>query len=74
MCTRGLGKYFILQEYGKIITSSQGVIELFINYLGIVIDSEMSLTPLCKNIQKRIVDKIYMLCKLGKFLNYKASI
>ena len=43
------------------------------NYLGIIIDAEMSLAPLCKNIQKRVIDKIYMLRKLGKYLTYKAS-
>ena len=44
------------------------------NYLGIILDSEMTLTPLCKNIQKRVLDKIFMLSKLGRFITYKASI
>ena len=44
------------------------------NYLGIILDSEMSLVPLCKNIQKCVVDKIFMLRKLGKYLTNKALI
>ena len=44
------------------------------NYLGIVLDPEMTLAPLCKVIEKRVIDKIYMLRKLGKYLTYKASI
>ena len=31
------------------------------NYLGIILDSEMSLLPLCKSMEKRVIDKIYML-------------
>ena len=44
------------------------------NYLGIVLDSEMTLVPLCKNMEKRVVDKIFMLRKLKKYLTYKAAI
>ena len=43
------------------------------NYLGIVLDADMSLTPLCKTISTRVNDKIYMLRKIGKYLTYKAS-
>ena len=42
------------------------------NYLGIVLDAEMSLIPLCNNILKRVTDKIYMLRKIGRYLTYKA--
>ena len=34
------------------------------NYLGVILDSEMSLDPLCKNIEKRVVDTVFMLKKL----------
>ena len=44
------------------------------NYLGIILDSEMTLAPLCKTIEKRVVDKIFMLRKLGRYLTYKAAI
>ena len=42
------------------------------NYLGIVLDSEMSLTPLYKNLEKRVIDKV--LRKLRKYLTYKAAL
>ena len=38
------------------------------NFLGFVLDSEMNLQPLCRTIEKRIIDKIYMLKKLHKHL------
>ena len=44
------------------------------NYLGILLDSELSLTPLYKNIEKRVIDKVYMLRKIRKYLNYKAAL
>ena len=31
------------------------------NYVAIVLDSELSLTPLCKNIEKLVTDQVYML-------------
>ena len=34
----------------------------------------MSLTPLCTTIEKRVINKIYMLREIGKLLTYKASI
>ena len=34
----------------------------------------MSLIPLYKNIEKRLVDKIYMLKKLGKYITYNAAL
>ena len=36
----------------------------YYNYLGIVIYFEMPLGPLYKNLEKRIVNKVYMLRKL----------
>ena len=30
------------------------------NYLGIVVDLEMTLVPLYKNIEKRVIDKVYV--------------
>ena len=44
------------------------------NYLGFLLDCEMSLLPLYKNIEKRLVDKIYMLKKLRKYITYNAAL
>ena len=44
------------------------------NYLGKIIDAELSLLPLYKNIQKRVIDKVYMLKKLRKYLTYKSAV
>ena len=44
------------------------------NYLGIMLDSELTLMPLCKTIEKRIINKVFMLRKLGSYLTYKASV
>ena len=44
------------------------------NYLGIILDAELSLVPLYKNIQKRVIDKVYMLKKLRKYLTYKSAV
>ena len=44
------------------------------NFLGVVLDTEMNLQPLCKVIEKRVIDKIFMLKKLRKCLTYKAAI
>ena len=43
-------------------------------YLGIPIDATMSLTPLVKNIKKRVSDKLFMLRKIRKFLTFDASV
>ena len=43
-------------------------------YLGIMIDSIMSLTPLTKDIKKRISNKIFMLRKIRKFLTFEAAV
>ena len=44
------------------------------NYLGIILDSELTLLPLYKNIEKRVIDKVFMLKKLRIYLIYKSSI
>ena len=44
------------------------------NYLGIVLDAELSLIPMYKNIHKRVIDKVFMLKKLRKYLTYKSSV
>ena len=43
-------------------------------YLGIPIDATMSLTPLVKNIKKRVSNKLFMLRKIRKFLTFDASV
>ena len=44
------------------------------NYLVVIIDGEMSLVPLCKNVEKRMIDKVYMLRKVRRHLTYHASL
>ena len=44
------------------------------NYLGIILDSEMTLQPLVKHIKKLITNKIFNLRKIRKYINEKASI
>ena len=44
------------------------------NYLGIILDNDLSLVILCKNIGKRVIDKVYMLRKIRKYLSYKAAV
>ena len=43
-------------------------------YLGIMLDSIMSLTPLTKDIKKRITNKIFNLRKIRKFLTFEAAL
>ena len=43
-------------------------------YLGVIIDNELSLVPMYKNMEKCLVDKVYMLRKIRKYLTYKASL
>ena len=43
-------------------------------YLGIPIDATMSLTPLVKNIKKRVSNKLFMLRKIRKFRTFDASV
>ena len=44
------------------------------NYLGVVLDNELSMIPMYKNLEKRLVDKVYMLRKLRKYLTYNAAV
>ena len=44
------------------------------NYLGIVIDSEMALVALHKKNEKRVMDKVYMLKNLCKYITYKSAV
>ena len=43
-------------------------------FLGIMLDSIMSLTPLTKDIKKRITNKIFNLRKIRKFLTFEAAL
>ena len=43
-------------------------------YLGIKLDNITSLSPLIKNIKKRISNKIFMLRKIRQFLTFQASV
>ena len=44
------------------------------NYLGLILDNEMTLVPLLNNIKKRLNNKIFALRKLRKYLSCEASI
>ena len=44
------------------------------NYLGLILDNEMSLNPLYKNVKKRVSHKIFALRKIKKYLTEAASI
>ena len=44
------------------------------NYLGIILDSEMTMQPMLKHIKKLLTNKIFVLRKIRKFLTEKASI
>ena len=44
------------------------------NYLGLILDNEMTLQPLFKNIKKRVNNKIFSLRKLRKYLDQNAAI
>ena len=44
------------------------------NYLGLMLDNEMTLVPLLKNIKKHVNNKIFMLRKLRKYLTKEAAI
>ena len=43
-------------------------------YLGLILDSTMSLGPVTKDIKKRITNTIFMFRKIRKFLTFEASI
>ena len=44
------------------------------NYLGLVLDNEMSLFPLYKNIKKRVNNNMFVLRKIRKYLTEEAAI
>ena len=44
------------------------------NYVGILLDSEMTLFPLFKNIKKRVNNKMFTLRKIRKYLTENASV
>ena len=44
------------------------------SYLGVIIDSNMSLSYLLKDIKKRLSNKMFMLRKIRKFLTIDAAI
>ena len=44
------------------------------SYLGIILDSTMSFTPLMKSVKKRVSNKVFMLRKIRRYLNFEASI
>ena len=44
------------------------------NYLGIIIDSEMTLQPMLKHVKRMLTNKIFILRKIRKFLTEKASL
>ena len=44
------------------------------SYLGISIDSTMSLGPLLKSVKKMVINKVLMLRKIRKYLNFDATI
>ena len=43
-------------------------------YLGILIDSMMTMSPLIKDIKKRLTNKIFMLRKIRHFLTFDAAV
>ena len=43
-------------------------------YLGISLDSNMTLTPLIKDVKKRISNQIFMLRKIRKYLTFVAAV
>ena len=43
-------------------------------YLGVTFDDVMSLGPLMKHVKTRLSNKIFMLCKIRKFLTFDAAV
>ena len=58
-----------LQIYGK----NLGFVTKY-NYLGVILDSEMTLEPFFKTILKRINSKIYNLRKIRKYLSFEIAV
>ena len=44
------------------------------NYLGLLLDNEMTLLPLLKNIKKCVSHKMFSLRKLRKYLTQEAAV
>ena len=44
------------------------------DYLGTILDTEMSLIPLCKNTVKNVSNKIFLLRKIRKYIDYHTAI
>ena len=44
------------------------------NYLGLILDSEVTLTPLLKNIKEQVSNKMFALRKLRKYLTCDAAV
>ena len=44
------------------------------NYLGIILDSHMTLIPLFSRVKKRVSNKIYMLIKIRKFIDTQCAL
>ena len=44
------------------------------NYLGIVLDSHMTLTPLFSRVKKRVTNKIYMLIKIRNIIDTQCAL
>ena len=44
------------------------------NYLGIIIDSEMTLQPMLKHVKRSLTNKIFCLRKIRKYLTEKAAV
>ena len=59
-------RFLILGTYVKFVKSHA--------YLGITLDATMSLLPLLKAVKKRISNKIFMLRKIRKYLNFDAAV
>ena len=44
------------------------------NYLGVIIDNEMTIQPMLKHVKKLVTNKIFVLRKIRKFLTEKAAV
>ena len=45
-----------------------------VKFVKQILDNELSLTPLYNTLEKRIIDKVYMLRKLCKYWTYKSAL
>ena len=61
----------------KIVDSDMkyvNVVQLQYNYLGVILDAEMTLIPSLKNVEKRVIDKVYMIRKIRRYITYYAAL